>query len=485
MSTDGSPAEARPLRVLHVGNIANNAYLLAKAQRERGIDAVVVSPRPPFIMGFPDWEEVSFTLHNQDRPHDITGSTVDGTEFTSPDWFMSGSWDAISTELAGFWRSEPRTSQPGGMRHALERRLDRSWPWIRKTLISVIPPSWKPRLASTFLYIARRRLANDQAIADAMALADIVHLYGPSADIADHAPTGTPVVALEHGTLRDFVWASTPASRAAANGYQRADRVILTNQDCLAPAQRLGIPRSRLLLSPHPSVSAPLHRARLLRADLLSGDARVMRTILIPARHTQPSAVDVGKGTDEILRCIASMAQEFTDVRFQLVDWGDFTTRSRQAIRRAGLDERVEWLPLLSRPLLQQYMARAHCVIDQLTIPAYGGITSDCLGIGVPVITAHDCDIDTAYFGCCAPVLPARDSEQAHVETVRVLQTTFDASDYFHESTAWYDHFLSSGVALNASLSAYAGLVGEDRLPALEAVPPLHDGPSTFSNHEQ
>lgn len=483
MSTDGPLEGDRPLRVLHVGNIANNAYLLAKAQRAHGIDAVVASPRPPFIMGFPEWEEVSFSLRDQHQLDDIAGRGPEGEDFASPDWFLSGSWDAIGAELARRWSSAPAPAAPRGVRHAVERRLDRSWPWIRRTLISVIPPAWKPRLASTYLYAARRRLANDQAITSAMALADIVHLYGPSADIADHAPAGTPVVALEHGTLRDFVWAGTPASRAAARGYLRAERVVLTNQDCLQPALRLGIPSSRLVLGPHPSVPGPLHRARRLRADLLSGSQESVRTILIPARHTQPSAVDVGKGTDEILRCMELLAQEFPDVRFQLVDWGDFTARSRQAIRRAGLDERVEWLPLLSRPLLQEHMARAHCVIDQLTIPAYGGITSDCLGIGVPVITAHDCAIDTAYFECCAPVLPARDANQAHAETARVLRSGFDASAYAVDSTAWYDRFLSSDVALNASLAAYAGLVPDDRLPAQQPVPEGPAEPHRFPQH--
>jgi hypothetical protein len=46
----------RPLRVLHIGNIANNAYNNVKIQRERGIDADVLS-----LDYCPEWEDAPFS----------------------------------------------------------------------------------------------------------------------------------------------------------------------------------------------------------------------------------------------------------------------------------------------------------------------------------------------------------------------------------------------------------------------------------------
>jgi hypothetical protein len=481
MNSEFEGGTTRPLRILHVGNIANNAYLSAKAQRAHGLDAVVVSPRPPFIMGFPEWEEISFQVHD----HNHLDGVIGGSDFQSPDWFVSGSWDHIRTKVGSRWGHDltPHSASLRSPRHFTERGLDITWPWIRQMLTSVIPPKWKPRLASTLLYSTRRRLANTRAITETLAFADIVQLYGPYADVAEFAPPGKPIVALEHGTLRDFVWANLPASRAAAHGYLVADRVMLTNQDCLAPSIRLGISPERIIKGPHSSFAEPLLRARRARQEWLAQAGSPDRTILIPARHTQPSAVDVGKGTDEILTCISSIADRFADVTFQLVEWGDFSIRSKHVLRKAGLDTRVQWLPLLSRQLLQSYMANALCVIDQLTIPAYGGITSDCLGIGVPVITAHDCGIDSAYFGCCAPVLPSGSSAATLKESERVLLPSFDQNRYFFEATTWYDHFLGSDIALNASLTAYAGLANSDRLPDKRPVPPLPPEFLTFARH--
>src|SRR5947208_15635590 len=50
----------RPLRVLHIGNIANNAYNNAKIQRERNIDADVLSFDYYHIMASPEWEDADF-----------------------------------------------------------------------------------------------------------------------------------------------------------------------------------------------------------------------------------------------------------------------------------------------------------------------------------------------------------------------------------------------------------------------------------------
>ena len=83
----------RPLKVAHVGNIANNAYLAAKHQRSIGIDAIVFSPDYTHVMGFPEWEECSFS--RDDLSGHFTASFPE-TNFVRPSWFYSGSWGQIS-----------------------------------------------------------------------------------------------------------------------------------------------------------------------------------------------------------------------------------------------------------------------------------------------------------------------------------------------------------------------------------------------------
>ena len=61
----------RPLRVLHVGNIANNAYLNVKFLRSVGVEAHVVCRDFDHVMATPEWEEVELTHGHGDDFHPV------------------------------------------------------------------------------------------------------------------------------------------------------------------------------------------------------------------------------------------------------------------------------------------------------------------------------------------------------------------------------------------------------------------------------
>src|SRR5205807_6076300 len=79
----------RKLRVLHVGNIANNAFINAKFQRRAGIEAEVLCYDYYHVMGTPEWEEVDLRhpygddYHPSFAPEDVAG-------YTRPTWFIQG-----------------------------------------------------------------------------------------------------------------------------------------------------------------------------------------------------------------------------------------------------------------------------------------------------------------------------------------------------------------------------------------------------------
>ncbi len=77
----------RPLRVLHIGNIANNAYLNAKILNRYGLECDVMCNDYYHIMGCPEWEEADFDANylNETKPD---WRTVDLHGFKRPDWFV-------------------------------------------------------------------------------------------------------------------------------------------------------------------------------------------------------------------------------------------------------------------------------------------------------------------------------------------------------------------------------------------------------------
>jgi glycosyltransferase involved in cell wall biosynthesis len=77
----------RPLRIAHIGNIANNAYLNAKLLREMGIECDVICYDYYHVMGCPEWEEADFTGDIGDSFFPLWWN-VDLKGYKRPDWFL-------------------------------------------------------------------------------------------------------------------------------------------------------------------------------------------------------------------------------------------------------------------------------------------------------------------------------------------------------------------------------------------------------------
>jgi hypothetical protein len=79
----------RAPRVMHIGNIANNAYLNAKLLTDAGFDCDVICYDYYHIMGCPEWEDADFTgdVGDHFRPE---WTKVDLKGFVRPRWFVQG-----------------------------------------------------------------------------------------------------------------------------------------------------------------------------------------------------------------------------------------------------------------------------------------------------------------------------------------------------------------------------------------------------------
>src|ERR1700734_3394677 len=78
----------RPLGVLHIGNIANNAYNNALIQRRFGIEADVICYNYYHVMGCPEWEAASFDGRIDSLFPDWWATELGGWQ--RPDWFVQG-----------------------------------------------------------------------------------------------------------------------------------------------------------------------------------------------------------------------------------------------------------------------------------------------------------------------------------------------------------------------------------------------------------
>jgi glycosyltransferase involved in cell wall biosynthesis len=78
-------------RVLHIGNIANNAYNNAKILNEAGLDNYVICYDYYHIMGCPEWEDADFSEFTGDH-FKPAWFKLQLNGFTRPEWFIQGSF---------------------------------------------------------------------------------------------------------------------------------------------------------------------------------------------------------------------------------------------------------------------------------------------------------------------------------------------------------------------------------------------------------
>ena len=438
------------MRTLHIGNIANNAYLAARKERSLGIEAHVISVDYTHIMGFPDWEEAEFTrgvdLHFNGQV------SIEG--YDRPSWFHSGSWFDIYLQffpISDFGNS--LTSRKTRVNHY----QNLVWQKTRKFGKKVVPLRARAFVVGNLLQYARHNTVPKELINKIIEQFDFVTLYGPSASLARYI-LDKNIITLEHGTLRDFVDTKSFLAKETKAGFESAKATLVTNQDCLPKAKLLGL--QNIICTPHPINDSDFNPLRKLRQNICKQES-ITKHFLVPARHTIPLDIDIGKGSEIIYDAIETIARYRKDIVFELVEWGDNVDGAKKrlaALEAAGI---VNWSELKSRPLLKQSMVRSVGVIDQLKIPAYGAITADALGLGVPVITRHSCENDVGFFGECAQVFDAYDRETLVESITKVADLSIkEKLEHMNQTTNWFEKHLSSDVAHNSRLLAYKILDG-------------------------
>ncbi|WP_420561189.1 glycosyltransferase [Tepidicaulis sp.] len=125
----------RPLRILHINNIANYAYVNAKLMRRHGIEADVLCNDFYHIMASPEWEDavIHGEFGDEFRP-DWSRVSVNG--YSRPNWFAQGPLQLVySYHLA---RKQKKFVKSAIVRRMLEfyrmrlSSVDRVYPYVER-----------------------------------------------------------------------------------------------------------------------------------------------------------------------------------------------------------------------------------------------------------------------------------------------------------------------------------------------------------------
>ena len=438
------------MKTAHSGNIANNAYLVAKFLRRLGEDAHAFHFRHEFIMGHPEWEDADFegSLDPFDPPDWRTIPFTNG--FERPDWvhYLSGQVDpyvlppdapaGAATRVMAALYADPSTSEVGitsqirsalstlgtrynslarvnqlSIREVVEfrilaaARLAVEWatgfraehailttPRLRELISERDAINVRSRLSSSGKRATMPMLAKCPFWASYRPIArghEIVQLYGVEAVKGAFLPPDIPFIAFEHSTMRTLPFENTVQGRLLNLAYRTADACIITNPDVVSSAKRLGLRDYRFI--PHPIDELkyspqPDGTETAIRRELRQATGAEL-LFLCPTRHEWSNAFD-SKRSDRVIRAFARYVANPTHPKAALVlcRWGRDVRASEQLIADLGIAASVVWKPPMHKTRLRDFYRSCDIVLDQFheSVGTFGTVTAEGLSCALPVI---------------------------------------------------------------------------------------------------
>jgi glycosyltransferase involved in cell wall biosynthesis len=422
-------------RILHVGNIANNAYCAAYEDRKNGYESFVVSPHLVDLIATPEWEW-SGSKFLEDPPLRLIFQESNA-------WFARGTWKEILKRWDGRKFTDNFSDQTLGHRSSFTQ--------VKEKIKAITPRFLRGFIANALLYRARTFFMPN--LKHFFSQFDLVVFYGPYAALHSYISEGRQFISLEHGTLDNFCRGNFSYCKDALHGYKNAKFVFVTNQSGLKAADDFKISRERLILTPHPSIDHFLPKLRENRLNTITSGLPTY--LLAPSRHAHMSKIDPGKGNLIIFRALKQIIDLGMKIELVCIEIGDDLMHSKSSVKKLGLQEFVNWIPIQTRLRLKELSSNSIAVIDQINSPSYGTITTDSISIGVPVITAHNCDLDRDFFGTCAPVLGSKNEDDIAQNVINLMENLSLQKKIYDESIKWSNQNLDSNVVFSIREQVY------------------------------
>jgi glycosyltransferase involved in cell wall biosynthesis len=470
------------VRVAICGNIANNAYSLAKGLRALGVEADSFDQGSGWIFSLPIWEEGEFDLRDQEDDNPAleyweTSRIKTENHWQRPPWakILGNDGKAVrhwydtqedferDVARVQLRRAAPRnpTVQQYGLSKALtqSRTPEHLWEDVidyHKTSKSA-SPDWQAR--------------RDTIVKGGY---DLAVLCGYHAAGGTLLPRDIPYITFEHSTMRDTPYLRTLGQRVLACAYELADWNVVTNADCWEAAGMLGI-RHKSSFIPHPfdeqKFSPETEANRTHLRPFLRDQLQCEVLFLAPARHSSNEAVGA-KRNDRILYAFHRYVTEAEPAGapkagLVLFAWGneDDLTASRGLIDVLGLTERVNWQPPQPRPRLVQFYRAADIVLDQFSeVGSFGTTTVEAMSCGKPVITYYSPQVHEwclPVLGEHPPVLSARTVDEIYERLVWQAKHERYRADIGRRGREWVLRHHSLERVAKAHLSLYTRVLAQ------------------------
>lgn len=495
------------LKILHIGNIANNAYLNSKILNDIGHDNHVLNSDYYHIMGCPEWEDIDIQprVLNDFSPKWFKVNQ----NYERPKWFVQGpldlcldyliSYNLNNADQANLWhalgefnRLRPRSFSEKvfyvcrGIRNKgislIVKISGERFHSLKRKIFNLIVPGYSKQIInsqssknfikdlSPQLIAEFNEIFNDRAdpliledillyqrdvikLRRVLSFYDVVCCYGTNTYLPLIAGVND-YVAYEHGTIRDLPFQNSSIGRITALAYAKAKAIHMTNADSIKQATKLN---NKVVFGCHGFI---IGEAQKKAAQY--GDISLLRTRLglklkkgLTILQSTRQHWDI-KGNDKFLKSLADLKMYSKDFNVILIEWGSDLKKSKNFIRANGLQDNVHWISPLSKPQLLKLYQEVDVIIDQFNIPCIGATPLEIFAVrGGALITYLDDTLMENFYGETIPLINCSDSYQISEALKNIINGSISVSLVKENCFRWLKKTHSPEVIAKQLLKAF------------------------------
>ena len=363
------------MRILILGNMANDGYAVAKELRKMKQDVDLAVNLSDFGMALPEWEDANLSAETD--PYSLDANNARNT-WTPPNWI-----------------------------HYVDFMNKISW---KKNIIT--------KIKSRFDVIKLMREY------------DIVEAHVPFSIYCQFS--GVPYAAYDAGWIRYFPYSKKLRSKLAKRGYSKAKKIIITNPDTFEISDSLPyLDQNKIFFSPFaidPDKYKPMN-ARELRAKYAREDEVLLFS---PARQIWKE-----KGNDKMIRAFARFAKEVPKSKFIMVGWSIDEENSKNLVNALGIRDRIVWIPPVPKGVLIQYYNAADIVLDQFVLGSWGTSTPEAMACEKPVLMFYKKNYIMRAFGEEPPILNSYSEDEIYSNLIKIARNREFAVELGKNNREW------------------------------------------------
>ena len=366
------------MRILILGNMANDGYSVAKGLWEMNVDADLAVNSSDFGMALPEWEDGN--INNNIDPYNIQKNELDNTLITSK-----------RIRYFDFLNKVPRKK---GLTAKIKSRID---------LIKM------------------------------MREYDIVEAHVPYCIYSQFS--GIPYFTYDAGWIRYLPDDMSIKGKLARRGYSKGKGIIMTNPDTFEIFDKQSyLDNKKIYFSPFaidPNKYRPISNEDLRSKYVKDGKDDAF-LLFCPARQMW-----MEKGNDKMITAFSKFVKNYPNSKFIMVDWSLDEEKSKKLVNDLRISDNIIWIKPVPKNQLIQYYNIADIVLDQFVLGSWGTSTPEAMSCSKPVLMFYKKEFILRAFGEEPPILNSFSTEDIFANLMKLAKDMDFRKEVGSKSRDW------------------------------------------------